>query len=141
MSMEVDLNTPLTADERAYLNERGRLADIERADNLHGGTPEDAPEFNGDGTGPRTNQLNTGLAAVERPEVLIKQLQEMGYDVEVKPASTEDEDDDTEVPPYESWKVPELDAELKRRNLPVTGDKAAKANALYADDDRLSAEQ
>lgn len=141
MSMNVDLSTPLTADERAYLNQRGRLADIERADNLHGGTPEDAPLFEGDGTGPRTNQLNSGMAAVERPEVLLQQLREMGYNVQVV---DEDEDASTEeadVPPYEDWKVTELDAELKRRSLPVTGDKAAKANALYADDDRLAAQQ
>jgi hypothetical protein len=142
MSMGIDLNKPLTPEERAYLNERGQTAVIERVDALHG--VQDDTVFEGDGTGPRTNQLMTGLAVIERPEVLVKQLEDMGYKVtieEINPAGADEEDDEELLPPYEQWKVPELDKELKARDLPVTGDKAAKAAALRADDARLGAEQ
>lgn len=134
MSMKVDLSTPLTADERAYLNERGRTAEIDRADALHGVV--DDTVYAGDGTGPRTQQLMTGLAAVERAEVLKREIEQLGYKVIIESLSEAEaeEGDGDELPPYESWKVADLDAELKDRGLPVTGDKAAKVKALYDND-------
>jgi hypothetical protein len=134
--MGVDLSTPLTAEEAQYLANRGRDAELYGAADRHG---QDVNELladrSGDGTGPRTMQLNTGLQQVESADVLLERLREMGVNVEVKEEPL-DEESDGEVAPYESWKVSELDAELKRRNLPVTGDKQAKANALYADDEK-----
>jgi len=133
MSMGVDLSTPLTAEEAKYLSTRGRDAELHGAAERHGqNVSELLADNSGDGTGPRVMQLNTGLQQVESAEVLLARLREMGVDVEVKNASVDVE----EAPPYESWKVAELDAELKRRNLPVIGDKTAKADALYADDEK-----
>ncbi len=137
MSMAVDLSTPLTADEAKYLSNRGRDAELFGAAERHG---QDVNELltdrSGDGTAPRVMQLNTGLQQVESADVLLARLREMGVNVEVVDEEPDGTDEDTEVAPYESWKVPEMDAELKRRNLPVTGDKQAKANALYADDEK-----
>lgn len=134
MSMGVDLSTPLSPEEAQYLANRGRDAELHGAAERHG---QDVNELltkqDGDGTGPRVMQLNTGLRQVESADELLARLKEMGVNVAV----VDDEDDETDegdVAPYENWKVSELDAELKRRNLSVTGDKTAKVNALYADD-------
>lgn len=53
------------------------------------------------------------------------------------PGSGEDteSDDEEDDPGYDDWKAAELDAELARRNLPTTGNKAEKAERLYADDE------
>lgn len=52
------------------------------------------------------------------------------------PGSGEDaEADEDEDPGYDEWKVTDLDAELTRRNLPTTGNKAEKAERLYTDDE------
>lgn len=128
MSMEVDYTTPLTDDERAYLMSRGRYADVERADNAHG-TTGDAAFYAGDGTGLREQQVMSGEVAARRKEALLAELAA----IEAAEGSS-DTDEEDEVPPYEAWKVQELDTELRRRNLPVTGDKAAKAKALYDND-------
>lgn len=137
MSMGVDLSKPLTPEEAKYLHERGRDAELAGAAERHDQSVNELlADVSDDGTGPRVMQLNTGLQQVESAEVLLERLRDMGLDVEVKPASQDEGDDATEVPPYESWKVADLDAELKRRNLPVTGDKPTKANALYADDEK-----
>lgn len=141
MSMAVDLSTPLTPEERAYLNERGRYAEIERADALHGGTPDDAPTFGGDGTGPRVQQLNTGLATIEEPEVLLQRLRDMGVNVQVL-----DEDDDSEVAPYTEWSITDLKTEIDRRNegrdeaskLSKSGSVQTLADRLYKDDDAVA---
>jgi hypothetical protein len=133
MSMAVDLSTPLTPDEAKYLAERGRDAELHGAAERH---EQDVNELlsdtSGDGTGPRVMQLNTGLRQVESADELLARLREMGVNVKVDESQVDE--DDSDVAPYENWKVSELDAELKRRNLPVTGDKTAKVNALYADD-------
>lgn len=133
MSMAVDLSTPLTQEEREYLAARGRYADLERADAMHGVT--DAPALpDGDGTGP--TQYGTAsydvrdqrIAALERELALLKG--------ETDDSEEEaDDSEDGEVSPYEQWTVQELDAELKRRKLPVTGNKDAKVTALYDHDD------
>jgi hypothetical protein len=130
VSKEVDFTKALSREDRAYLLMRGRQADIDRLDNNFGATDEDL--LDGDGSGPATKQLATGLALEQRKQELLDEL------AQIEAAETDAEggvDDDTEVPPYEVWAVKELDAELKRRGLPVTGDKTAKAAALYADDD------
>lgn len=139
MSMAVDLSTPLTAEEAAYLQERGRHQELQAAAERH---EQDVNELlagsqTGDGTGPRTMPLNTDLRQIEEPEVLLARLREMGVNVEVKDTPVEDATgDDEDVSPYEEWPVKDLDAELKRRNLAVTGDKQAKADRLYADDEK-----
>lgn len=129
MSMEVDLSKPLTDAERAYLESRGRTAEIERADAIHGvDTP---PPGQGDGTGPVSHGTSMVDVRDQRIADLERELALLRGD---DGSNTEDEDTE-EVAPYEEWTVKELDAELKRRNLPVTGDKTAKATALYDHDE------
>lgn len=129
MSMEVDLSTPLTAEERAYLAMRGRQAEIERADGLTDVT--DPPALDeGDGTGPKMQHLGTAEARAARKEALLEELRLI-----VESEGGAAEEDDEGVAPYEEWTHKELDAEIERRGLPkVTGDKVSKANVLYADD-------
>lgn len=126
MSMEVDFTTPLTEEERKYLHMRGRLADVERADNTHG---VDGPEQFGDGSGPQEMPLLTGERAAQRREELLREL------ALLDDAEPDEDGDEDEVPPYESWKVADLDAELRRRSLATDGNKEAKAQRLYADDE------
>lgn len=130
MSMAVDLSTPLTQAEREYLQMRGRYDDITRADEMHGVTDQSLPE--GDGTGPVLHGMasydvrDQRIAALEAELALLR-----GNDA---PVDTEEEVAD-DVAPYEEWTVAELDAELKRRGLPVKGDKPTKVTALYDHDD------
>src|SRR3954465_8598992 len=69
MSMEVDLTTPLTPEERNNTHTRGREPGVERADNLHGVEGADVPT--GDGTGPVTMQLGTAEQQAQRREQLL----------------------------------------------------------------------
>lgn len=137
MSMAVDLSTPLTKEEAAYLDSRGRTQELEAAAERHDQNVADLLNTSGDGTAPTVLALNSDLQAIQSPEVLLARLREMGVNVKVDDSADSadvDDEDDSDVAPYEQWSVPELDAELKRRNLPVTGNKQAKAESLYADD-------
>lgn len=135
MSMAVDFSSALTKEERAYLEERGKYADIERADNLHG--VETPPYGEGDGTGLQQAALLTSEARATEAARLRARLAEIEGVQDDEP-----DPDDGGLPPYEDWKVSDLDAELKARELAVTGDKKAKADRLYADDEaRLAAAQ
>jgi len=130
MSMVVDLNTPLTDEERAYLSMRGRYADIQRVDALHGS--EAQPLGDGDGTGPKHQALTTSEARAERRQAILEELR-------LLEAADGNPDDDTEtdpnaVAPYEEWTHKELDAELKRRDLAKGGNVQEKAQRLYDDD-------
>lgn len=128
MSMAVDLSTPLTKAEVEYLQNRGRYADLERAAMLSGSP---VPEFAaGDGTGPVMRPLGTAEDAAGERERLLARLAELDG-----VAGPEADSDDDDPEPYEAWQVKELDAELAARKLPVTGNKQAKADALYADDE------
>jgi hypothetical protein len=128
MSMGVDLSSPLTREEREYLAARGRYADIERVDALHGVT--DGQELDaGDGTGPQYVPLMTGEQRAGEAARLRARLAEL----EAADEDAADEDTD-EVAPYEEWKKPELDAELERRSLLKTGTNAEKAQRLRDDD-------
>lgn len=135
MSMAVDLSTPLSDQERSYLAMRGRYSEIERADGLTGSEPGDLGS--GDGSGPKVFALNTGEARAARRAQLeeeLRQLEEMegGGDNDVSRTGSVE---DGEVDPYETWNVKEIDAELKRRNLDVSGNKQDKVARLYADDE------
>jgi hypothetical protein len=132
--MAVDLSTPLTKEEAAYLDSRGRTQELEAAAERHDQNVADLLNTSGDGTAPTVLALNSDLQAIQSPEVLLARLREMGVNVKVDDSADVDDEDDSDVAPYEQWSVPELDAELKRRNLPVTGNKQAKAESLYADD-------
>lgn len=124
MSMEVDLSTPLTEEERAYLHMRGRLSDIQRADDLH--DVSDAPVPTGDGTAPGSEEL--------RKAQLIAELRGMGVDVNVP---GEDDEDET-APPYETWNSKDLNAEIDRRNVGrADADKISKAGSVTERADRL----
>ena len=137
MSMEVDFSTPLTDAERKFLNERGRYSDIERVDAAFGeGAPEGFDD-SGDGTGPQIEPVMQGEVRAARKARLLAELQAIE-----QAESSEDDADDAEgdVAPYEAWKVPELDAEIKRRNdagsnLATGGNKDEKVARLYEDDD------
>lgn len=134
MSMAIDLSSPLTRDERAYLAERGRYADIERADALTGVT--DSPDLgSGDGTGLQLQPLGTAEQRAARRAQLEAELAALSADDE----EDVDPEDDDELPPYSEWTVPALDAELKRRSLSVNGTKPEKVKRLE-DDDTLNAE-
>lgn len=132
MSMEIDFSTPLTEQERAFLMERGRYADVERSDNAYG-TTGDPALYTGDGTGLQEQQVVTGEVARRRKEALLAELAQI--EAAEGAGSDEEEDDASAPPPYEAWTVKDLDAELKVRHLPVTGSKEAKAKALYDNDE------
>jgi hypothetical protein len=126
MSMEVDLSTPLTKEERAYLHMRGRLSDIQRADDLNDVT--DAPVPTGDGTAPGSESL--------RKAQLVAELRAMGVDVKVP--GEDDEDQDETAPPYETWKSADLNTEIDRRNVGRSdADKISKAGSVTERADRL----
>lgn len=134
MSMEVDFNTPLSNEERNYLNMRGRLADIQRADDRHEVTDADVPE--GDGTGPQMRPLGMAEDAATERQRLLDRLRELDA------VDGPDEDsNDEELSPYEQWTNRELDDELGRRNLAKGGTKAEKVNRLYEDDATMQNEQ
>jgi len=132
MSMEVDFSTPLTDAERAYLSERGRYADIQRADSINGVTNPPA-EGQGDGTAPTVVPLMTSEARATEADRLRARLAE----IEAAEAGASDEDE-TADEPYESWKPAELDKELKVRNLPGGGTKGEKVARLYEDDEKTA---
>lgn len=142
MSMAVDLNTPLTDEERDYLHMRGRLSDIERADALHGEASD--RQYLGDGTGPVTTPLGTAEQQINRREQLLAELAAMGLDVEVKEAEPDDGTEDETAPPYETWSSKDINTEIDRRNVDrAEGDKISKAGSvseradrLYMDDER-----
>lgn len=133
MSMAVDLSTPLTDEERSYLAMRGRYSEIERADGISGAEPGDLGD--GDGSGPKVMALNTAEARAERRRQIeeeLRQIEELDGDAE---AGRSGSVEDGEVDPYETWNVKEIDAELKRRNLDGSGNKAEKVARLYKDDE------
>jgi hypothetical protein len=133
MSMEIDFASALTEEERAYLDSRGRYADIQRADGLHG--VETPASGEGDGTGLQQAALLTSEARAAEKERLLARLREIdGVDTDET-----DRDDDGGLPPYEDWKVSDLDGELKARNLSTAGTKSEKADRLYADDESRAA--
>jgi len=132
MSMEIDFSKPLSDEERAFLMERGRYADVERSDNAYG-TSGDPSLYTGDGTGLREQQVVTGEVARRRKEELLAELAAIE---EAEGTGTGDEDEEADdLPPYEALTVKDLDAELKARHLPVTGSKEAKVKALYDHDE------
>lgn len=133
MSMGVDLSSALTAEERAYLNERGRYAEVERADALHGVTDGAAPG-SGDGTGPVVTPLGTAEQQAIEKERLLARLRDLGVNV----AEVVDEPEGDTLPPYETWKSGELNAEIDRRNQDrADGDKISKAGSVTERADRL----
>lgn len=133
MSMAVDLSKPIGPQERAYLAERGLYADLERADAMHG---TDAPALpTGDGTGLQPVSLLTSEQQASEKARLVARLRELGVDVPEEDSTPATEDGDT-LPPYETWDVKELDAELKRRKLATSGNKEEKANRLYDNDEQ-----
>ena len=133
MSMQIDLNSPLTQEERTYLLDRGRYAEVERVDSLHGVESPELPA--GDGTGPALQ----GTTIVDRQNLRIEELERQLAALKGESAEDEESAEEGDLSPYEEWTVSELDTELKRRNLPVKGDKNAKITALYDYDDAAGA--
>lgn len=126
MSMGVDYSKPLTPEERAYLLERGKYGDIDRADAMHG--VETPPDEGGDGTGlVPVSALTSEQAAGERERLLARLAEIDGTDAD-------DDDADDALPPYEEWKITELRKEAKARNLDTTGDVPALAARLRTND-------
>lgn len=140
MSMAVDLSTPLTRAEREYLIMRGRTADIELADNLHGTTGDDYPDLlEGDGTGPDVRPTARSEVLMDRERQLRAELAQI--EEAKRAAGLADEGEDEDLAPYEEWGTKELNAELKARDLPGGGSNADKAARLREDDARLEAEE
>lgn len=135
MSMQIDYTKPLGDVEQRYLAERGQQADIDRARALTGS--EELDLGSGDGTGPQMRPLGTA----EQRALQREQLQAQLAALDAAESETLDADDeaDAEVDGYETWTVPELDKELKRRNLSTSGTKPEKANRLYNDDEQAAA--
>lgn len=132
MSMEIDFTTPLTDEERAFLDSRGRYADIERADSING---VETPEYGaGDGTGLQQQSVVTSEMRAGELERLKARIAELEGESE-----EDDGADDGALPPYEDWNVKDLDAELKERKLSTAGTKPEKADRLYADDESKAA--
>jgi hypothetical protein len=127
MSMEVDFSTPLTDEERAYLAERGRYADVERVDAMTGSEPQ--PFGEGDGTGLKQASVLTSDQMASERERLLARLAELNA-----MAPDADDDSDTEVAPYEEWTPQELKDELGRRGLPKSGTKADLVARLEEND-------
>jgi hypothetical protein len=137
--MKVDFSSPLTNQERGYLEARGLYADIERADNMHG---VETPAFGaGDGTGLQQVSLMTSEQRASERERLLARLAEIGGDSE-----TAGTDEDAEPDPYEVWEPADLKAEIDRRNqesgrevkISKAGSKQDLADRLYADDEQAA---
>jgi hypothetical protein len=131
MSMGVDLSTPLTDAEYAYLVERSQQSVIERAHSLHGTSDADYAHVTL-GTpqpGPKEQVLLQGDARAARREQLLEELAALSDDV-----PDEDDEDEEDDRPYSEWTVPELDAQLRARELPTSGSKTDKVKRLEEDD-------
>lgn len=133
MSMKVDFGTPLTKAEREYLEARGSLGEIERADAMHG---VETPVYGeGDGTGPKLVELMTSEQRASEAQRLRERL------AEIEGAPSEDAPAGADVAPYEEWSVDDLKAEIDTRNvdreqkLAKTGNVKALADRLYEDDE------
>lgn len=134
MSQEVDLSTPLTREERAYLLARGRYGDVDRADSMHGGSSPDEL-LSGDGTGTHPVSVLTSDQAADRKRRLLEELAAIEAAEQSTDAVEPDEDDgDVELKPYEDMTVQELDTELKARSLSTAGKQAEKVARLNKDD-------
>lgn len=145
MSMQVDYTTPLTKEERAYLESRGLYSDIERADQLNG---VETPAFSeGDGTGLQQVGLMTSEQRATERERLLARLQEIDGGSEA--AGDDVTEDDGEPDPYEVWSVEDLKSEIDRRNqepgrevkISKAGGKQDLADRLYADDEQAAQNQ
>lgn len=135
MSMAVDFTKPLTEEELGYLVMRGRMADIERAENQFGPVENSHVYYAGDGTGPESLPATQAEQRADRKRRILAEL------AEIEAAEGGGDDEAEELPPYEQWKAAELNKELKNRQLPTDGDNAAKAARLRADDEAVLASQ
>jgi hypothetical protein len=139
MSQQVDLSTPLTDEEYRYLVSRSRGDLIERAHAMHGTSDADyAGALKGDGSGPQPQPVLQGEARAARRDQLLAELAALD---EAEATDEDDEDDeadesdgDEDTRPYAEWTVPELDAQLKARELPTSGTKPEKVKRLEEDD-------
>jgi hypothetical protein len=134
MSMKVDYSTPLTREEREYLEARGAHAEIERADSMNGvETPEPGA---GDGTGLQMQPLLTSEARAAEKERLLARLRQIEGD-----EADADLADDEDLPPYEEWSLDLLKTEIETRNegrehkMAKTGSQATLADRLRKDDE------
>jgi hypothetical protein len=142
MSMKVDYSTPLTQEEREYLEARGAHADIERADSMNGvETPEPGQ---GDGTGLQMQPLLTSEARAAEKERLLARLRQ----IEGDEADADLADDDEDLPPYEEWSLDLLKTEIDTRNegrehnkMSKTGSQATLAARLRQDDEEQPVSQ
>jgi hypothetical protein len=139
MSMHVDYSTPLTNEERAYLELRGKYHDIERVDSAHS---VETPAYGvGDGTGTTPVSLLSSDQAAGRKAALLAELARI--EEAEKASGAPGTDEDVTAAPYEEWSVDDLKAEIDVRNADkAEGDKIAKtggvkvlADRLYADDE------
>jgi hypothetical protein len=133
MSMAVDLSTPMTDAEYAYLQSRSQTARIEQMHQMHGTSDADYAhvDLGSPQPGPKEQVLLQGDARARRREQLLEELAALSGD------EGDDEEDGEVVEddrPYAEWSVAELDAELKVRELPTTGKQADKVKRLEDND-------
>lgn len=145
MSQEVKFDSPLTQDERAYLEMRGRQADIDRVDNAFGTDEEDrvsGREPTGDG--PQVRPLAWGETLVQRRARLEEELRALDEAEQSQQEAAADGGGDvegSEDQPYAEWKVPELQKELRARGLPASGSKPEMVQRLEADDEQSQSQE
>lgn len=133
MSMEVDLSTPLTDEEYAYLQQRSQYSRIEQAHNLHGTSDADYAhvDLGNPQRGPRENVLLQGDARARRREQLLEELAALS---DGEPDEDDEADEVIDDRPYAEWSVAELDEQLKVRGLSTSGSKADKVKRLEDND-------
>lgn len=134
MSQEVDINKRLSDQDYAYLVSRSRGDLIERAHAMHGTSDADyAHVLSGDGSGPDVRPVLQGESRAARRDQLLAELAALD-DAEDEADEADEADEEMDSRPYSEWSVPELDAELAKRELPKTGTKPDKVKRLEDDD-------
>ena len=123
MSRTIDLSTPLTDDDRAYLEQRGRHAEIQYADAVHGDAQELTPE--------EEAELEQKVIAEQKgkrvplqmdPDFVPDEYQDEEEDTGEE-ASAQSGDDPDDVAYVNKATVEDLKEQLADRNLPTDGRK------------------
>lgn len=136
MSREINMDGPLSDEDRAYLLHRGQDAKVEFLDAVHGSEGEEPPrpeDFKPESAGDRPP------GSPETPPLLtmgdadtIGDIDQSGY---------EQSEGGVQEAPYKDWTVAELKDELKERELPVSGNHQALVARLEEDDAAREGEQ